>query len=78
MRQSTRDILDRIADGLEAFLHGYIIDGIEIMLSDHAGKRPRRSSRTITRRQRRKAQVVYKHIYKAVPVIVRVKEGHDI
>jgi hypothetical protein len=47
---------------------------VEIVISDLDGKRPRRSSRTITRKARRKQLVVYKHVYKAVPVIIKVKE----
>jgi hypothetical protein len=48
MSNNTRNRLNKIADILQSFADG-IVAGLEIVLGDHGGKRPRRSRRTITR-----------------------------
>jgi|GEM_PF-5871188 len=66
MSHKNRTRLNKIADVLQSFADG-LVAAIEIVLSDHGGKRPRRSSRTITRvprqsRTRVVRQIVYRHV----------------
>jgi hypothetical protein len=66
MSHKNRTRLNKIADVLQSLADG-IVASLEIVLSDHGGKRPRRSRRTITRvprttRTRIIRQVVYRHV----------------
>jgi hypothetical protein len=67
MTYKTRKTLVKIADLLQSFADG-IVAGLEVVIGDHGGKRPRRSHRTITRVPRKAAvrPIVYR------PVLVRV------
>jgi hypothetical protein len=66
MSHKNRTRLNKIADHLQALADGFVAC-LEVVLSDHGGKRPRRSSRTITRmprqtRTRVVRQVVYRYV----------------
>jgi hypothetical protein len=56
-----RKKLVRIADLLQSLADGFVAS-LEIVLSDHGGKRPRRSRRTITRMPRTVRPIVIRQV----------------